>query len=74
MIKFTVGAELADAITRIEFAQFFTLKNIGQDNQDGRPFNEVYQKDWLVPIRETGFICKLISVYTLVPSTTCMLK
>jgi len=27
MVKFTVGAELADAITRIEFAQFFTLKN-----------------------------------------------
>lgn len=45
MIKFTVGAEFADAITRIEFAQFFTLKTIGQDNQDGRPFNEVYQKD-----------------------------
>jgi len=27
MVKFTVGAKLADAITRIEFAQFFTLKN-----------------------------------------------
>lgn len=74
MIKFTVGAELADAVTRIEFAQFFTLKNHwGQDNQDDRPFNEVQQKDYLVPIYETGSICKQTSICALVPSTTCML-
>ena len=28
MVKFTVGAKLADAVTRIEFAQFFTLKKL----------------------------------------------
>jgi hypothetical protein len=26
MVKFTIGPELADAVTRIEFAQFFTRR------------------------------------------------